>query len=93
MRCDCEASLRISRDAETPLFRVVQECLGNVHRHSSSATSTVSFHVDGDKAYLDVKDEGNGIPIERQQEVAMGGGGVGLRGMRERIAQAEESCK
>jgi signal transduction histidine kinase len=32
--------------------------LGNVHRHSSSPTATVSFHVDGDKAYLEVKDKG-----------------------------------
>lgn len=88
VRCDCEASGRISRELETTLFRIVQESLGNVHRHSSSPTAAVRFHIDGGKAYLEVKDEGNGIPIERQREIAAGGGGVGLRGMRERIAQA-----
>jgi signal transduction histidine kinase len=86
--CDCKPSARISREVETALFRVVQECLGNVHRHSSSPTASICFRVDGDKTYLEVKDEGNGISTERQQEIAMGGGGVGLRGMRERIAQA-----
>jgi signal transduction histidine kinase len=88
VKCDCEAATRISKEVETALFRVVQECLGNVHRHSSSPTASVRFFVEGDKAHLEVKDEGTGISIERQQDIAIGGGGVGLRGMRERIAQA-----
>ena len=87
--CDCDASaVRLPRELETDLFRIAQECLGNVHRHSSSSTASVRFYIDRDKAHLAVKDDGHGIPIERQREIAMGGGGVGLRGMRERVAQA-----
>lgn len=85
---DCAASrVRLSRDMETALFRVAQECLGNVHRHSSSLTASIHFNIDNDTAYLEVNDQGLGISVERQREIAMGGGGVGFRGMRERIAQ------
>jgi signal transduction histidine kinase len=87
--CDCQSSARrLPRELETTFFRIVQECLGNVHRHSSSSTASVRFYVDCGKAYLEVKDTGRGIPLDRQQEIAVGGGGVGLRGVRERIAQA-----
>ena len=87
--CDCDGSaVRLRRELETDLFRIAQECLGNVHRHSSSSTAGVRFYVDRDKAHLVVKDDGHGIPIQRQRELARGGGGVGFRGMRERVAQA-----
>jgi signal transduction histidine kinase len=86
---DCAPSVgRLPSELETALFRIVQECLGNVHRHSSSSTATIHLSVDNGKAYLEVSDEGRGIPIERQRELtAGGGGGVGLRGMQERVAQ------
>jgi signal transduction histidine kinase len=86
---DCEASqMRLPIEVETALFRIAQECLGNVHRHSSSPTATLRFYIEGKKAHLQVKDDGHGITSERQREIAIGGGGVGLRGIRERIAQA-----
>jgi signal transduction histidine kinase len=86
--CDCETSHeRLPLEMETDLFRIAQECLGNVHRHSSSPTAGVRFYLKGKKAYLEVSDSGRGISLERQREIAIGGGGVGLRGMRERIAQ------
>jgi signal transduction histidine kinase len=78
---------RLSRELETAIFRIVQECLGNVHRHSGSSTATVLFNVNDGKAHLEIRDEGKGIPAERQQEMRIGGGGVGLRGIRERISQ------
>jgi signal transduction histidine kinase len=85
---DCETSQpRIPLELETALFRIAQECLGNVHRHSSSPTARVRFYLREETAHLEVTDHGHGIPIDRQQQIAMGGGGVGLRGMRERIAQ------
>jgi two-component system, NarL family, sensor kinase len=85
---DCRTSpMRLPPEHETALFRIAQECLGNVHRHSSSSTAGVRFYVKDDKAHLQVNDSGRGISIERQREIASGGGGVGLRGMRERIAQ------
>ncbi|HKQ88776.1 MAG TPA: response regulator [Candidatus Acidoferrales bacterium] len=86
---DCPESLeRTSSEIETAVFRVVQECLGNVHRHSASPTATVRFDVVDGKAHLEIRDEGAGIPEHRQREIKMHGRvGVGLRGIRERIAQ------
>lgn len=84
----CPAHLkRLPREMETAIFRVVQECLGNVHRHSGSATATVYFDVNDDLARLEVRDEGKGISEERRQQVDSGAGGVGLRGIKERISQ------
>lgn len=76
------------KELETTLFRIVQECLGNVHRHSGSNTAAILLDVTEGHARLEVSDQGVGIPPDRQQELKSGGRtGVGLRGMRERIAQ------
>jgi signal transduction histidine kinase len=86
---DCPDSLdRTNSEIETAIFRVVQECLGNVHRHSQSPTATVSFAVNQGKAHLEIRDQGVGIPCNRQNEIKKHGRvGVGLRGIRERIGQ------
>lgn len=78
---------RLDSDIETALFRVVQECLLNVHRHSSSATASVSLHREAGKIKLDVHDEGVGMNIAKEPEGA--GLGVGLLGIRERIRQLD----
>lgn len=86
---ECPETLeRAASEVETAIFRVVQECLGNVHRHSASATAGVRFGVNDGTAHLEVRDQGVGIPQNRQQEIRSHGRiGVGLRGIRERIAQ------
>jgi signal transduction histidine kinase len=86
---DCPEVLeRASSEIETAIFRVVQECLGNVHRHSASPTAAVQLKVKDGRALLRVSDQGVGIPANRQQELKRHGRiGVGLRGIRERIAQ------
>ena len=81
---------RLSRDTELALFRVLQESLTNVHRHSGSRTAHVRLSSDGAMAVLDVKDDGQGIPATILEESGEGWRcaiGVGLRGMKERIAQ------
>jgi signal transduction histidine kinase len=78
---------RLSSELETAIFRIVQECLGNVHRHSGSSTATVHFDVSDGNAHLEIRDEGKGISPERQYEMKLGRGGVGLRGIRERVTQ------
>ncbi len=85
----CPESLpRLPIELETAIFRIVQECLGNVHRHSGSQTATVRLDVDAGHAHLEISDAGQGISDERQREIKWGGrGGVGLRGITERIAQ------
>jgi len=86
---ECDSSFgRLSSDLETAIFRIVQECLGNIHRHSQSATATIRLNVSNGSAFLVVSDQGQGISSEKQQQLKSGiGSGVGLRGMRERVTQ------
>jgi len=77
---------RLSRDMEIAIFRAVQECLTNVHRHSGSSTAAICLHASAEGVTLDVKDEGKGITTEMLAKIASAGAsGVGLRGLRERI--------
>ena len=86
---NCSESIgRMPGELETALFRIVQECLGNVHRHSGSQTATIDLSATSGVVRLKISDEGHGISEERQQELKSGGrSGVGLRGISERIAQ------
>ena len=79
---------RLSREEETAIFRVVQECLTNIHRHSGSSIAKIRFrHLDG-QVLLEVQDRGKGISPEKLDEMtAAGTPGVGIRGMRERLKQ------
>jgi signal transduction histidine kinase len=79
---------RLHRDLETAIFRVVQECLTNVHRHSGSPVAKIRLRRSANDVQLEVQDEGKGIPAEKLSEMASSGmPGVGIRGMRERIHQ------
>ncbi len=78
----------LPRDLALSLFRIVQECLTNIHRHSGSPAAFVQIGRSSDAIILEVKDEGKGIPVEIQSKISSGeSSGVGLRGMRERIHQ------
>jgi signal transduction histidine kinase len=73
-------------DLETAVFRIVQECLTNIHRHSESSTADIRIYEFADGLTLEVKDSGRGIPSETLDRISsVGLPGVGLRGMRERI--------
>lgn len=77
---------RLPEDYELSLFRIAQECLTNVHRHSGSFTAHVRLCRTPEKIEMEIKDEGKGIKHEMQSEVAAGSStGVGLRGMQERV--------
>lgn len=79
---------RLPKERELSLFRVVQECLTNVHRHSGSSTALVRLTRASTQITLEVKDDGVGIDRETQARIATGrGSGLGLRGMRERAAR------
>jgi two-component system, NarL family, sensor kinase len=79
---------RLPRDVELSIFRIVQECLTNVHRHSGSATARVHLSHKRGEIQLQVSDQGRGIKREIQDKFLAGkSSGVGLRGMRERIRQ------
>jgi len=81
---------RLSRELETAIFRVVQECLTNIHRHSGSSVAKIRVAHSGSHVRIEVEDKGKGIsPEERLQIVSSPTGtpGVGIRGMRERLRQ------
>jgi signal transduction histidine kinase len=78
---------RLDRDYELSLFRIVQECLTNIHRHSGSRTAGIRIFRDDGALVLEVRDEGRGMRAERMSEIQSSGSGVGIRGMRERALQ------
>jgi signal transduction histidine kinase len=80
---------RLPKDTEAALFRVMQECLTNIHRHSGSPTASIRLHRRPAKVQLSVQDKGRGIPPGRltESDGAVAGLGVGIAGMRERIRQ------
>jgi two-component system, NarL family, sensor kinase len=77
---------RLSPETEIAVFRAVQECLTNIHRHSGSSSCSINVVQDADQLRIEVRDSGRGIP-EARQSTLTSSGGVGLRGMRERIRQ------
>jgi two-component sensor histidine kinase len=78
---------RLPIEIEITLFRVLQESLTNVHRHSGASEVSVCFYRQLKRIVLEIRDNGSGIPAEllaRFRETAAGTG-VGLAGMRERM--------
>jgi len=74
---------------EMALFRVLQECLANIHRHSGSKRVDVTLVASPTDASLRIRDYGKGIPPVVLQQFHANGGrvGVGLAGMRERVRE------
>lgn len=79
---------RLSPDLEIALFRVIQECLTNVHRHSGGRKAEIFLAREETHVHLEVSDDGHGIPAEKHLDLNSPGTlGVGFRGMRERLNQ------
>ena len=76
---------RLPAETERALFRVMQESLGNVHRHSGSPTATIRITREDGAVILEVTDQGHGLHLRSDGTVAKAG--VGLAGMRERMRQ------
>ena len=81
---------RLPREVELAMFRVLQESLTNVHRHSGSKTAQVRLLSKNGMATLEVADEGKGVPPGILNDAGQDWTralGVGLRGMNERMRQ------
>ena len=78
---------RLTREMELVVFRLVQECLTNIHRHSGSKRAIIQINRDVDRVLIEVRDQGKGIPKEKLAQIRYGRAGVGIRGMRERLRQ------
>jgi signal transduction histidine kinase len=76
----------LSPEARTAIFRVVQEALSNIERHSQAETVLVSCAVTGDRLTIEVEDDGVGFDPAEVQQPRESGRGLGLLGMRERLA-------
>jgi PAS domain S-box-containing protein len=80
-----ERVTRMPVDIETDLFRIVQECLANVHRHSGSSRVAVQLDRDARNVFLKVRDWGTGMPTNPNGDSTWVTPGVGIPGMRERV--------
>lgn len=83
-----EPPKRMLPQLELALFRVLQEALINIHRHSKSKSAEVSFAINPEQASLLIGDYGVGVPQDVLERFNFSGtSGVGLAGMRERIRE------
>jgi len=80
---------RLPPDLELTLFRVLQESLTNIHRHSKSPRAEIQFSADDKTAALKIRDYGIGLPPETIRNFNHNGAdvGVGLAGMKERVRE------
>ena len=78
---------RFAREAELVIFRIVQESLTNIHRHSGSRSATIGIAVSEDAISVQVADRGKGMSLEKLSDIQSNASGVGIRGMRERVRQ------
>ncbi len=76
---------RLPQLLETTIFRLVQESLTNIHRHSESKTGSIRIVSNDNEVLVDVSDEGKGFSFDSEVEGRTSRPGVGILGMRERV--------
>ena len=78
--------VRLPKEVELSIFRVVQECLTNIHRHSGSPSASVRLRVEGAAVKVEIEDAGKGLALENGSgSLPPSHCGVGLCGMRKRL--------
>jgi PAS domain S-box-containing protein len=82
---------RLPADTEILLFRVLQESLTNILRHSGSRRAKIRVGIEGESVHLEIRDYGQGIPQEILERFTTSGNGVGvgLAGIRERLREVD----
>ena len=87
IRVDLDISPNIgrpSRELETAIFRIIQEALTNIHRHSGSPTAAISLTRDVRSIKVEIRDQGKGIDLPKSRPASLG---IGIQGMQERARQ------
>lgn len=79
VECSSQFKGRLLEETETHLFRIAQEALTNVARHSGASRVAVELRQEGDKIHLAIRDNGRGLPSEQVRK-----GALGLTGMHAR---------
>jgi len=90
VQCDIEENMpRPPRACELVLFRVLQESLTNVHRHSQATSASIRLSLDHGQFRLEISDNGRGVSEEqlRRLDTSSSRAGVGISGMRERVGE------
>jgi PAS domain S-box-containing protein len=72
---------RLPAELETAIFRIVQECFTNIHRHSGSSTASIRIIRGSQNVEVEIRDQGKGMPVPAPRA------GVGIQGMGERVRQ------
>jgi len=80
---------RLSSEIEATIFRIVQEALTNVYKHSGTEKARVEVEIDkyGEMIFIKIRDYGKGFPLENMGSIPMPSMGIGIGGMRERVRQ------
>jgi signal transduction histidine kinase len=78
---------RLAHEMELAMFRIIQECLTNILRHSGSTAAAISIVRDRTSVAMKIQDHGKGIPKAKLAALNNGNSGMGIRGMRDRVRQ------
>jgi len=78
---------RLPQEVEMTIFRIVQEALTNIHRHSGSKSASVRIDHDAANTRVVIRDQGGGIPEFNSRKSSPIRAGVGIQGMQERVRQ------
>ena len=85
---DAPAELdRLSVDVETAVFRIVQEALTNIQRHSGSTVALIRLEKEVNQIRLEIEDEGRGLPEDLREKSALTAAGVGMAAIQQRVRE------
>ena len=80
---------RLPQEVETTIFRIVQESLTNIHRHSGSKNASLRIDHGAQNTQVEIRDEGKGISQFDSAKNMPTRVGVGIQGMQERVRQLQ----
>jgi signal transduction histidine kinase len=83
---------RLPSEIEVALFRITQEAINNIIKHSEARNAMIDLECDADKCKLRIEDDGKGFDVGEIKSIDKYGRGVGIFSMKERVALVGGSC-